>query len=80
MGVKCIFYVNEVGRNANGTGRIKLTATTKGDYAAWSKWTPSGEFQIACLNESATAWFEDRLGKDVAIQFDDPTEADLLLS
>lgn len=78
MGVKAMFYVNKISRNANDVGEVHLNATTKGDYAAWSKYTPSGNIGLTCLNETATAWFSDRLGQDVAITFDDPTEADLL--
>jgi hypothetical protein len=76
--VRAIFYVNHVGKNASGIGVVKLNVTTKGDYAAWSKYTPSGNVEITTLNEQATAWFEERLGKDVAVTFDDPTEADQL--
>jgi hypothetical protein len=77
MGVRAMFYVSHVGKNAGGAGVVKLTATTKGDYASWSHYTPSGLLELACLNDRATAFFHDRLGKDVAISFDDPTEADL---
>ena len=77
MGVKAMFYVNHVGQSASGTGIVKLNATTKGDYAAWSKYTPAGQIEINSLNENATAWFLERLGKDVAISFGDPTEADV---
>ena len=78
MGVKAMFYVNHVGHGASGTGLVKLNATAKGEYAAWSKYTPSGTIEITSLNEDATAWFYDRLGKDVAIGFEDPTEADAI--
>jgi hypothetical protein len=72
-----MFYVNEVGHVANGVGKVKLNATAKGDYASYSKYTPNGTIEFTCLNEQATAWFFERIGKDVAIGFDDPTEADL---
>ena len=78
MSVKAMFYVNHVGHSASGVGVVKLNATAKGEYAAWSKYTPSGTIEITSLNEDATAWSHDRLGKDVAIRFDDPTEADVL--
>lgn len=77
MSVRAIFYVKEVAKVVGGAGKVKLQATTKGDYAAWSKYTPYGDIEFASLNENATAWFDERLGKDVAITFDDPTEADL---
>lgn len=76
MSVKAMFYVNHVGQSANGVGVVKLNATTKGDYASYSKYTPSGTIEINCLNEDATEWYRDRLGKDVSVVFSDPTEAD----
>lgn len=77
MGVRAIFYVEEVAKTASGAGKLKLRAAAKGDYAAWSHYTPSGTVELVCLNADATAWFDERIGKDVAIGFDDPTEADL---
>lgn len=77
MGVKAMFYVNSVSHNASGIGIVNLNATTKGRYAEWSKFTPSGTITLSSLNENATQWFFDRLGKDVAIDFNDPTEDDL---
>lgn len=77
MGVKAIFYVNHVGHGASGTGIVKLNATTKGPYSDWSKYTPGGTVEITTLNEKATQWFYERLGKDVSITFGDPTEDDL---
>ena len=77
MGVRAIFYVDEVAETASGAGKMRLRAVAKGDYAAWSKYTPSGEINLTCLNDRATAWFRERIGKDVTLSFDDPTEADL---
>lgn len=77
MGVKAIFYVKKVAFTAAGAGEITLQATAKGDYAAWSQYTPHGEINLTCLNDNATRWFMDRLKQDVAITFDEPTEADL---
>jgi hypothetical protein len=74
VSVKCVFYVAEVAKQANGVGRIKATPVAKGPYADYSKWTPSGSFEITSLNEQATAWFEARLGKDIEILIGDPTE------
>lgn len=78
MGVKAMFYVQSVGHSAGGVGTVQLNAVAKGPYANWSKYTPSGTISITSLNENATAWFYDRLGKDVSITFDDPTEDDLI--
>jgi hypothetical protein len=86
MSVRAIFYVDELvqkpgdvtekGQRA-AIGTVKLRAAAKGPYQHWSKWTPSGELSLGTLNEAAFAWFADRLGQDVAITFDDPTDADL---
>jgi hypothetical protein len=75
--VRAMFYVQHVGMNAGGLGIVRMTATAKGQYATWSKYTPQGTVEIGSLNEDATEWFRVRLGKDVAISFDDPTEGDL---
>lgn len=74
MAVICMFYVAEVAEQANGVGRVKASPVAKGPYAEYSKWTPAGLFEITTLNEAATAWFRDRLGKDVEILIQDPTE------
>ncbi len=83
MSVKAIFYVEELVMKpdpqtpAARVGTVKLRAVAKGPYGKWAKWTPYGEITLGTLNEKAFAWFEQRLGKDVALTFDDPTEADL---
>lgn len=38
----------------------------------WSKYTPSGEITLNITALGAQEWFEQRIGKDVAITFDDP--------
>jgi hypothetical protein len=38
----------------------------------WAKYTPSGRIEMSISAEGAQDWFEERLGKDVAITFDDP--------
>lgn len=75
MSVEARFFVREVGKVAGGAGKVVLQASTKGDYSEWSKWTPSGEIALTCLNEKAVAWFDARLGVDVAITFEDVPEA-----
>jgi hypothetical protein len=87
MGVRALFYVAELVSqpgdvDAKGErparGSVKLTASTKGPYKEWSKWTPSGELMLRTVNEAAFSWFAERLGQDVAVTIDDPTEADLI--
>lgn len=37
----------------------------------WSKYTPSGVIQLNITAEEAGAWFEELLGHDVSITFDE---------
>lgn len=75
--VEARFYVTNVGKSAGpgGTphGTVHLQVATKGPNN-WSQWTPTGELRMATLNEKALAWFEERLGKDLAITFADVPE------
>lgn len=72
------FFVTEVtkyGTTDNVT--VKLRAAVRGseDNKDWAKYTPSGELTMSVNNPTAAAWFEERLGRDVAIAFSDiPTE------
>lgn len=78
MAVKCVFYVAEVTQTASGAGKIKATPVSKGPYAEYSQYSPTGVFEITSLNPAATDWFRERIGKDVSITIDDATEADLI--
>lgn len=40
----------------------------------WAKYTPSGNILLQVNAEPAGQWFEDRIGKDVAITFEDPAD------
>lgn len=85
MSVRAIFYVEEMTIRPGDTyqddkgpvGTVKLRAAAKGPYGKWARYTPHGDLTLGTLNPAAFAWFQERLGTDVAITFDDPTEADL---
>lgn len=78
MAVKCVFYVQRVAQAANGVGEVTAQPVAKGPYAEYSKYTPSGSLQITSLNEDASEWFRERIGKDVTLLISDPTEDDLI--
>lgn len=78
MSVKAVFYVAEVTRTASGAGRIKASPAARGPYADYSQYTPTGSLEFTSLNEAATQWFLERIGKDVTLTMTDPTEADLI--
>lgn len=52
--LRCKFQVFEVAKQSGGR-RLKLSActTTDGDNKDWSKYTPSGNFEIFVTNEAA---------------------------
>jgi hypothetical protein len=82
MAVKAKFYVAQVNQYASMSGwanpapggEIVLRPVTRGeDNAEWASATPSGEIKMTIRTE-AFDWFQQRLGKDIAIRFDDPGE------
>lgn len=76
MTVKCVFYVAEVTNQRRRQGQDD--AGRQGSLRGLHQYTPTGLIEFTSLNDAATQWFVDRIGKDVAITLDDPTEADLI--
>lgn len=66
------FYVEQLTKHAGMAYiSVKLRASTKGDEnKSWAKYTPSGTLEMAINNPTAAAWFEDQLGKDLALTFE----------
>jgi hypothetical protein len=76
MPVQARFYVAQIVKSAyagtSGGGEVKLQAVSRGDQnAAWAAATPSGTVSMHVNNPEAAKWFEDRLGTDVAITFEE---------
>lgn len=76
MAVNARFWVRELTKFGN-TDNVKVVLSPKSrtgenDNIDWSKFTPSGEITMSITSEGAQKWFEDRIGKDVAITFTDP--------
>jgi hypothetical protein len=78
MGVQAIFYVAEVTQKPSGAHTVKMNVVAKGPYAEYSKYSPSGSFEITSVNDATLPWFQERIGKDVRVRLDDPTDADLI--
>lgn len=80
MAVAARFWVQKVNKSlANGSEIhreviLQPVIRPTDDNVAWSKYTPSGEIRLVVTAAGAGEWFEERLGKDVAITFDDPAE------
>jgi hypothetical protein len=80
MAVAARFYVAKVERFLVTQADVGRTVTLNpvlratDDNVQWSKYTPSGEIRLTVTAQPAGEWFEDRLGKDIAITFEDPTE------
>lgn len=73
MSVQARFYVSRIEKTTTDYGTVHLNAATRGSInAEWAYYSPSGSIQMNVRQDSkAFAWFESRLGKDVAISFDD---------
>lgn len=71
MGVEARFYVSLIEKSAYAhNNKVTLTAVSRGDQnRQWASATPSGTVTMTINNESAAAWFEALLGKDVAVTF-----------
>lgn len=89
MSVRAQFWVQKVTKQAAAGGDITrhvelapvLRSVGQPGYnpegnVDWSKYTPSGSIALTVSKEGAGQWFEDRIGKDVAITFDDVVDPD----
>lgn len=84
MAVTARFYVAEVAKyptQNNGwadpapRGKVVLRPAMRGEEnKAWASATPSGEITMT-MHGDALPWFEDRLGADLHITFDDVPQA-----
>lgn len=81
MAVRARFYVATVTQHATAAregyaepkpmGEVVLRPATRGEAnAEWASATPSGEFRMT-VNGPAFPWFQERLGREVAITLDD---------
>jgi hypothetical protein len=81
MAVKARFWVRSFEKSVSGQGgavaaKVNLAPVTRStdDNITWAKYTPSGTVEMYVTQEGAQDWFEERLGKDIAITFDDVEE------
>jgi len=79
MAVQARFYVASITRHANTdqSDVILRPVTRGGANSEWASATPSGKMELTITNAGATSWFNDRLGKEVAITFADRPEDEL---
>ena len=71
--VNARFYVSKITKHAQNTNiavTLQPVIRNTADNIAWSKYTPSGLFEMSVSKETDAAdWFESMLGKDIAITF-----------
>lgn len=70
--VEARFYVSGYERFSYdpSSTQVKLQPVTRGEHnRSWAAATPSGSITMTIKNESAAAWFTERLGKEVSIIF-----------
>lgn len=83
MSVAARFWVQKVTKQATAgdsvTRIVELAPVIRsvgqpgeGQNVDWSKYTPSGSITLTVTADAGGQWFEDRLGRDVAISFSDP--------
>lgn len=81
MAIAARFWINQVTKHgyANGTGgwadpapagNVVLAPVIGKENEPWASATPSGKIELT-VRGSALPWFEERLGKTLAITFDD---------
>lgn len=81
MAVQARLYIAEVTQYANQyregfaspspRGVVKMRQVSRGpENAEWASATPQAEFTMT-VNGDAFPWFQDRLGKELAITIDD---------
>lgn len=72
--VQARFYVSEVTRYAYNPENLNVVLRAVGrgeENKTWASATPMGEMKLTIGNAAAAKWFEERLGKDVALTFED---------
>lgn len=81
MSVIARFYVAKVEKHAYTPGMtpqraVTLQAATRGEEnKSWAQATPSGQITMHINNGAAGQWFEEMLGRDVAVSFSTAEEA-----
>jgi hypothetical protein len=78
MTVQARFYVAETTRYAGlgyaepkPAGKVVMRPVTRGEAnSMWASATPSGNIEMV-IKSGAYTWFEERLGTEIAITFDD---------
>jgi hypothetical protein len=80
MAVQARFFVQSTTRFAYNLEQlqVELAPVTRGSVnAEWAKYTPSGKITLSIMNDSAATWFNERLGQEIAITFDDRPEGEV---
>ena len=73
MRITARFFVQSITRNAYDpqAGQVTLGVVSRGpENKQWAAATPSGRIELT-INTSAAEWFHDRLGREVAVTFED---------
>lgn len=87
MAVEARFWVQKVEKVVSGsaapgqTAQLSVKVTLAPvirkteDNIQWSRYTASGTIELWLTQQAAIDWYEQRLGQDVAITFDDVARA-----
>jgi len=80
MHVTAKFYVSKIIKSAAFDNiNVELLPVTRKaeDNVDWAKYTPSGKLEMSVTTKTEAAqWFEDMLGKDVSMTFEEAVDED----
>lgn len=74
MSVRARMYVTSITKSANDVCAVNLGAVSRGEAnKEWAAYTPSANvtMQLSKKAGPAAQWFEDRVGKEVFMDFTD---------
>jgi hypothetical protein len=71
MSVQARFFIQSITRNAASNHvQVVMAASGRGpENKTWAQYTPMGKLEMSVNNPEAAKWFEEHLGQDVALVF-----------
>ena len=71
MSVQARFFIQSLTRHAaHDSVQITMAASGRGpENKTWAQYTPVGKLELTVNNPEAAKWFEEHLGKDIALVF-----------
>lgn len=73
MTVQARFFVQQITKSAGSDHvQVRMVASSRGgENKTWAKYTPMGTLEMSVTGGPAAEWFEEHLGKDIALAFEE---------